>query len=499
MTVSAEPSTPPAFGAAPALAGAAFWPAMAALAAFSLAFRRAGLTPDVSWLLDMCQRVLNGETAYIDIFETTPPVPALLYMPGALLARITGLGAGAAVYATCYAALFLALYASDRILPRRLAGAGPSRLVVIAPAAFILFVLCNDAFAQREHFAAAFMLPVACVFIRCAETGEWPAPGDRATAALLTGLATAIKPPLFFAPLLALAAYHFWRKRNAAFLWRSGLILAGAAGVALTVLSLAAFPAYLDGVAPLMRDVYVPVRFNALTGLTSKEFLSVAVCLFFALRKKPSAATAVFSALAAAFTAVYFVQGKFFAYHLYPGVFFAGLALAAALAETEVDFFRGKDRPLAAALAIMTAILAGVAYQSYDDRRPRMSDLSWAENLDHPSALAISTNISTAFPLAQEIGAVWADRIHSQWVVRYVEAGLRETNLAPERKAVFQSYYDGEIDRTARRIGEAKPDIIIRNIADKDLYDELLKRDPGLLDDYEPIAQEGVIQILKRR
>lgn len=506
MTVSAKPLTPPAFSAAPALAGAAFWPLMAGLGAFSLAFRQAGLTPDVSWLLDMCQRMLNGEKAYIDIFETTPPVPALLYMPGAFIAQLTGLGAGATVYATCYAALFYTLYVSDRILPQTLAGAGPSRFAVIAPAAFILFILCNDAFAQREHLAAAFILPLACVFMRRAETGEWPAPGECTTAALLAGLAAAIKPPLLLAPLLVLGACHYWREQNIAFLWRSGLIFAGAVGVALTALSLIMFPAYLDGVTQLMRDVYVPLHSSILIGLTSKEFIGVTACLLVAFLLngfRGFSPTAVFAvALAVILTGMYFVQGKYFPYHLFPAAFFGGLAFsinAAKSLHTRNRLFRSETRRFAViALTVMIAALSGLTYQAYDDDRPRMRDLSWAKDLDRPTALAISTNISIAFPLAQEIGAVWADRIHSQWVVLYAEAGLRKTNLAPKQKAALQSYYDSEIDRIAHRIEEAKPDIIIRSLADQELYDELLNRDPRLLNAYKPVAQEGVIQILKR-
>ncbi len=501
MTISAQPLASRAAAARISLDGAAFWPVIAALAALSLTLRQDGLTPDVSWLLDMCQRILNGETAYVDIFETTPPVPTLLFMPGALIANATGMGAGAAVYATAYGAILFALYLSDRILPRRLAGAGPNRLVIIAPAAFILFFLCNDAFAQREHLATAFALPMACVFIRHSETGEWPPFGLSILAALLAGLCAAIKPPLFMAPGVALAAYYLWRERNVMFLWRSGLIIAGAVFVLLTVLSLLAFPAYLDGVAQLMRDIYVPVRSSFLLGLTSKEFIGVTVCLLFALRKKPSPAIAVFSVLAAAFTAVYFAQGKFFPYHLYPASFFGGLAFALSLAETLRSgdgFFAKENRAFAAGLAVMTIILAGGVYQTYDDRRPRIQNRDWAETLDRPTALAISTNIAIAFPLAQEIGAVWIDRIHSQWIVLYADAGLKQKGLSEEQRVLFQSYYDGEIERIMERIRETKPEIIIRGRNFELLNEEIAKRDPHLLDAYSPVAREGVIEVLKR-
>ncbi|WP_375205225.1 hypothetical protein [Hyphococcus sp.] len=506
MTISAQTPTPSAPAIAVSLNGAAFWGVIAGLAALSLSLRQSGLTPDVSWLLDMCQRMLNGEKAYVDIVDTAPPVAVFLYMPGAVIAQATGLGGGFAVYATAYAAILMALYVSDRILPDAIADAGPSRLLVITPAAFILFFLCNDAFAQREHFAAAFALPAACVFIRHAETGSWPPLSQRMIAAILAGLAAAIKPPLFMAPGVALALYYLWRERNVVFLWRSGLIIAGAVFVALTACSLMAYPAYLESMGKVMRDIYVPTRSIVLIGLTSKEFIAVAASFFIALaaggRQRLTRATSIFCVMGAAYAGVYFLQGKFFPYQLYPASLFSGLALvtaAARLLREDSGAAGALHKPLSIAFALMILALAWLTYAAYDDRRPRMTDLGWAEALDRPTALAISNYISVPFPLAQEIGAVWKDRSHSQWIVLYAGAGLEKEGLSAEQKALFQSYYDGEIDRLAARIGDQKPDIIIRSLVDKDLYAELLNRNPHLLDAYEPIAEEGVIQILKRR
>ena len=87
----------------------AFWAATAAVTVGSVGLRLDGATPDVSWLTSMCERMLDGEKGWIDIFETTPPVPTLLYMPGALLSRLAGVGAEVAVFATAYTAALFAL------------------------------------------------------------------------------------------------------------------------------------------------------------------------------------------------------------------------------------------------------------------------------------------------------------------------------------------------------------------------------------------------------
>ena len=42
---------------------------MLVMAAVSLALR-GDATPDVSWLITMCERILNGERAYVDMIQT---------------------------------------------------------------------------------------------------------------------------------------------------------------------------------------------------------------------------------------------------------------------------------------------------------------------------------------------------------------------------------------------------------------------------------------------
>src|SRR6266516_5274638 len=189
----------------------------------SLPFRRHGAPPDVSWLITMCERILDGEKAYVDIFETTPPVPMLLYMPNVILARLTGVTPEMATFASAYAAAVASLALSARILPNYVTGKG-SRWLVLLPAAVVLLVFANDAFAQREYFAATLALPMLSVFVRHAHEHEWPPLMDRILAAILAGLTIAIKPPLFALPGLFVAVYYFWRTRRLSFLVSSGLL-----------------------------------------------------------------------------------------------------------------------------------------------------------------------------------------------------------------------------------------------------------------------------------
>ena len=45
------------------------------------------LNTDVSWLLVVCERMLDGQHLYRDIIEINPPMAAFAYLPGVALAR----------------------------------------------------------------------------------------------------------------------------------------------------------------------------------------------------------------------------------------------------------------------------------------------------------------------------------------------------------------------------------------------------------------------------
>ena len=240
--------------------------------------RMSGATPDVSWLTSMCERMLDGERGWVDIFETTPPVPTLLYMPGVLLACMAGVSSEAAVFATAYATALLALYCTLRLLPGRIAGSVPSPWAVV----FLPQSSCSS--FRTTHLRNGSISPPRSRY-RClprsfaarkrasgrrGEGGSWP-PQWRA-------LPSPSNRPCSRS-LVALAVFELARTRSLAFLFPSMLPVAAVAGLAFTVASLAAFPAYLDGVTTLMRDVYVPIQLAPYHAVVRERgFVATALC-----------------------------------------------------------------------------------------------------------------------------------------------------------------------------------------------------------------------------
>jgi hypothetical protein len=346
------------------------------------------------------------------------------------------------------------------------------------------------------------------VFIRHAYQEAWPPLPDRILAATLAGVMIAIKPPLFALPGIVVAAYYWWRTRTLSFLVPSGLLAAGVIGIAATAASLIAFPDYLDGIGTLMSDVYVPVRAEPLRLIADRGCLGVLSCLMLVIllsaKRKPPAAVILTLMASMGFFGAYVIQGKPFYYLIFPTAFFSSIAAWIMVYGRLCTLIGGSIATLAGATAVytMSMLLVCVLFVvGFNDRRPVMSDLSWAAGLHHPRALAVSSDLATSFPLARQIGAVWVDRIHSQWVARYTRVALQSKILTESDRQKYLRYHERDLEWILRQISEQNPDIIFQDVRPgySWLSLELSALEPGFLDKYDVIAEEGGIRVLRRR
>jgi hypothetical protein len=151
-------------------------------------------------------------------------------------------------------------------------------------------------------------------------------------------------------------------------------------------------------------------------------------------------------------------------------------------------------------LTIACAPIVLMSFVSFNDRRPPLAEnLEWMEQLNRPTAMAISKDISTSFPLAQKAGAKWVDKMHGQWVVRYSWLAKDAKHLNETQKQIILQYADQELERTLQTIYEKQPMLLIQDITDDRLIEELLKRDPAFLDDYYIASENNHTRVLARR
>jgi hypothetical protein len=252
-----------------------------------------------------------------------------------------------------------------------------------------------------------------------------------------------------------------------------------------------------------MRDVYVPVRVSNTYGFTSLPFFALTACFaligLMSLMRPGRSGALVTTIVSFSFLLIYFIQGKFFNYQLYPALFFGWLAIFLAAAALL------KDRPsgtnvFVAMLTIACAPIVLMSFVSFNDRRPPLAEnLEWMEQLNRPTAMAISKDISTSFPLAQKAGAKWVDKMHGQWVVRYSWLAKDAKHLNETQKQIILQYADQELERTLQTIYEKQPMLLIQDITDDRLIEELLKRDPAFLDDYYIASENNHTRVLARR
>src|SRR5437660_707151 len=74
------------------------------------------LNTDVSWLLVIGERMLDGQRLYRDIIEINPPMAAFAYLPGVALARILGVDPRHVIDAQLLLLAAASLFAVSRIL-----------------------------------------------------------------------------------------------------------------------------------------------------------------------------------------------------------------------------------------------------------------------------------------------------------------------------------------------------------------------------------------------
>ena len=445
--------------AAWARAAAPLASALAALVAAIVAQARFGAIADVSWMITISEKWLDGAVPYVDFIETNPPAAILLYLPPVALARLLGAHAEFVVAAWGFAACGVSAAAAAAILSRAglLGELGPASL---GAALYALTLLPGRAFDERDFFVALLALPALAV---AAARAAGAAPGARSVvvAGLCMAAAVAIKPPyglLFVGP-----AIYFAACRGVGAALRAGEYWL-AAGAALAYAAVVAwrFPAYVDDVLPAVAAAYLPVReaardLAANAAVVAWAALAAALALVAGPRlRAPLVATPALAALGA--LATFFIQGKGWLYQAYPALALITLAFGAALDRRPAT--PGRLAFLAAAAiaaalvgslasappfagAIAVALVGGGALIAVSGRRmtvaereTRLAELAaaaiagavWlffaapptAPDRDfvravaalgpHPRLVAIAEGLGVGFPLVRQVDGVWVQR-----------------------------------------------------------------------------------------
>jgi hypothetical protein len=476
------------------------WLALAVLFAVAVVLRHVlPANTDVSWLLTVAERVLDGQRLYVDVIETNPPMAVLTYIPGIAIARALGWPAemvtDGLVFAAIFASLGMAAYILKNSMVLRDVAGWPLALLAFA----ILAVLPTKVFGQREHIAVVELLPALALYaIRMKR--ESPPFGAVLAAGIGAGLVLSFKPHFaigIFCGLAALAIYaRSWR-----ILFAPENFIAAAIAAIYVLCTIVFYPAYLSVIVPLVRDIYILVGASPIEMIKTPAVPIWAAAMFAALVLKRTgridSTLLLLLATSFGFMLVFFLQRKGWPYHSYPMIAFAMLGLGYALAvRTPRDRALGLFAMATLALAFVQSILwFNWAFDKAFDARPLWASI--ARLGPHPKILAITGEPGLGHPLTRALQGTWVSRQQGLWVAAYLRNPRSGLSLDPQRKAALDVYAARERAMLIEDIKKNQPTVVlVDNFSD--YWSNWLQDNPdvaGLLADYRLVATINDIEV----
>jgi hypothetical protein len=390
--------------------------------------------PDVSWLLYMAGRILDGATPYVDVVEVNPPLIVWLNLPIAALGRALTLPPVLVYRIAVIGCAGVSLLLCARAL-RRLPGTEwkPLGAVVLLLLVFVELTMPRADFGEREHLLVLLAAPYVLGVIGRVRGLTLRAP-EMLLVGLLAGIGVALKP-YFVALPVALECYLALRKRSVRVWLRPEplVILLFGATYLLAVLTLV--PQYLR-LSAMMGGLYASFLRGPLwlTGLLGE---GAPLCLFalltFAVLRRRASHPEVWDVLAVTVAGLFLsalVQGKGWRYHFYPAMSFGVVLLGVIWLNSRRPLVRLAEQVYAAAsgaavatVLVLTAVSSLQQTLNPDDPRydadPNYAELRQLIRRESPggSVLVLSSNMASAFPLVPSTGARWTSRFPSVWLL----------------------------------------------------------------------------------
>lgn len=455
---------------------------------------------DITTLLMTGERMLNGETLYVEVRDINPPFSIWLYLPYAFLDRLTGIDAYIWLGIGLTVVLSASLFALNAILRDGLSLETQPRRTTLWVIACVCLLVMPTQFAQREHFCIIAALPFFGLIAARLQTGYRP----RLIFALAIGSMAAtlvILKPHYSIGLGLPLCWLAWRRKDLRYLFVTEalavavLVLLYGAGIYLI------HPEFFTTMLPIAVDVYLLKR-APITVLVLLATLSVALPILVSvwigkMRDRSSPLAFVLYLAAAGFTAAYFIMGKGWMYHLLPASIsaFAALAIQAFSdqSSTSSGSSTGRQRIIMGGLFVITIMLSLQGLRSH--QIPEQVLLLKSE----PSIVFVSPDIAVNVPIAKRLQADWRERDPHDYIGAIAaEYAERSTEEHGDR---LENYLSAELDNEAAHMALIRPDLIVLNKGARQWHDLVVSDDriATILQDYAAIATQGDLTYLARK
>ncbi|MFK0686706.1 hypothetical protein ACFX5Q_00660 [Mesorhizobium sp. IMUNJ 23033] len=466
---------------------------------------------DVSWLLVVCDRLLNGERLNVDLMEVNPPFSIWLYMPFMVLERLVGGRAELWLALGVIGAGLTSLAISARILARADAAyRQPGALWALPAALFVLLCFHPGEFGQREHFATIAILP--WIALQCARQR---APGfaagtgwEQVVAGVCAAIVVMVKPPHFALAFALPAMCLAFQRRSLKPLFVVENII-GAAIVALYIAYVVIFQTtFLTEILPFLRDVYLPARAPFLTLLKTWPrlllfFAAATVLLARGFRQMHWDAKILLLA-ALGFVPAFLIMGKGWPNHALPmmvlGIFAFGVQLLRAGDNGRVKPVGWLAAALGGFLILQTSAGIQQLFLTADNGSIERSVASIQRIGPKPTITSLAARLQVAHPLARLVNGDFVSRYPAAWAV-YNANLLAASTDDPGQRHRLEAIRDDIIGQLASEIATKKPDIVLYSAGTGPLWDDLMLHDPRIalvLQQYEVLHREPTVTVYLR-
>ncbi|WP_426528536.1 hypothetical protein [Bradyrhizobium sp. McL0615] len=418
------------------------------------------LNTDVSWLLVISERMLDGQRLFRDIIEINPPMAPFAYLPGVALARLLGVDPRHVIDAQLLLLAAASLFAVSRILrlSPSLSGLNWGPLAIWAAA--VVTILPMHVFAQREHMALLTFLPALAVY--ALRSNREPVP---LWAILIAGVGAGITlafKPFFTVPAAFCILFAAIRSRSWLMLFAPENIITGVLVITVSVSTYLFYPEYFTVTYPLVRDTYLSWSMPASVIFLNDATLVFAIAMvsvLLARQNRTSDPLLLVTMLAAAgFAISFFLQRRGWAYHSYPMVAVALLAMGYALTGTAGSRSRRSEALSAVVLAVafivgMQWFYAGVYVGPV---RQAVEGLK-----QHPRILVLSGEAAIGHPLVRDVNGVWVSRQENLWIREFVRLTRERTVVDAATDAKLNDYLALERKWLIEDFKKLPPDLVL--------------------------------------
>jgi len=420
------------------------------------------LNTDVSWLLVVGERMLDGQHLYRDIIEINPPMAAFAYLPGVALARFLGVDPRHVVDAQLLLLAAVSLVSIWRILLLSSALAEINWRALAVWAAAVLTILPMNVFGQREHIATLTFLPALAVYALRSNRDRAPL-----WAVLIAGVGvgiTLIFKPFFVIPAALCIVSSAIGSRSWRVLFSPENIIAGALVSLASLGTYIFFPEYFSVTYPLVRDTYLSWSMPASAVFLNDASLIFGIAVAAALLGRREGATdaLLLSAVlaSAGFAFSFYLQRRGWAYHSYPMVACAMLAMGHGFSMQAKTGSRSRALSAATALVSIATFILGCQWFNttvyVGPIREAIVSLK-----PHPRILVLSGEAAIGHPLVRDIGAVWVSRQENLWIREFVRLTRERTSVDALGDSKLNEYLALERNWLIADFKKLPPDIVL--------------------------------------